>query len=109
MTLQTPVLASAAAQADWAHAPGYYLILVDQPGPTTWPIVGSTFVLVYKQQANAANGAQVLKFFDWAYKNGDAMAASLQYVTLPPVVKDQIRKSWVENVKGANGKPVYTP
>ena len=100
---------AAAAHADWAHAPGYYLILVDQPGPTTWPIVGATFVLVHKQQANAADGQSVLKFFDWAFKNGDAMAASLDYITLPPAVKDQIRKTWTAQVKGPNGAPVYTP
>ena len=101
--------AAAAANADWAHAPGYYVILVDQAGPTTWPIVGATFVLVYKSPSNTANGGQVLKFFDWAFKNGDGQAAQLDYITLPPAVKDQIRKTWVASVKGPNGASLYKP
>ena len=98
--------AAAAAGAQWAKAPGNYILLLDQPGANAWPITGATFILVYKEQSNAAAGAGVLKFFDWAYKNGDAMAASLDYVPLPLAVKNLIRKQWVENVK-AGGKPVY--
>ena len=104
-----PNFAAAAARADWAHAPGYYLILVDQAGPTTWPIVGATFILMHKAQANAANGQSVLKFFDWAYKNGDAMAGQLDYIPLPAAVKTQIRATWTANIKGPNGAPVYMP
>ena len=96
----------AAAGADWARAPGNYILLLDQPGPRSWPITGATFILVYKDQADAAAGAGVLKFFDWAYKNGDAAAVSLDYVPLPLTVKNMIRKQWVANVK-AGGKPVY--
>jgi phosphate transport system substrate-binding protein len=104
-----PNFAAAAARADWAHAPGYYLILVDQAGPTTWPIVGATFILMHKSQANAASGQAVLKFFDWAYKNGDASAAQLDYISLPPAVKTQIRATWTGNIKGPNGAAVYMP
>ena len=104
-----PNFAAAAARADWAHAPGYYLILVDQAGPTTWPIVGATFILMHKAQANAANGQSVLKFFDWAYKNGDAMAGQLDYIPLPAAVKTQIRATWTANITGPNGAPVYMP
>jgi len=98
--------AAAAGGADWAKAPGNFLLLIDQPGVKSWPISGATFILVYKEQANAAKGADVLKFFDWAYKNGDAMAASLDYVPLPAGVKNLMRKEWVANVK-SGGKPVY--
>jgi phosphate transport system substrate-binding protein len=99
--------AAAASHGDWSHAPGYYLLLLDQPGEDAWPITGATFILMYKQQANAATGEGVLKFFDWAYKNGDGMAKSLSYVPLPEGVKAQIRKSWAMNIKGGNGQPVY--
>jgi phosphate transport system substrate-binding protein len=98
---------AAAAYADWTKAPGNYLLLIDQPGAKSWPISGATFILVYKSQANAANGKAVLTFFDWAYKNGDAAAEGLDYVTLPPAIKTLIRKEWVEEVKGPDGKPVY--
>ena len=98
---------AAAAKGDWSKAPSFYLLLLDQPGPASWPITGATFILVYKQQANAATGAEVLKFYDWAYKNGDAQAQALDYVPLPLSVKNQVRKAWVANIKGGNGQPVY--
>ncbi|KRB82830.1 phosphate ABC transporter substrate-binding protein [Sphingomonas sp. Root710] len=98
--------AAAAAGAQWAKAPGNYILLLDQPGAAAWPITGATFILVYKNQDNAATGASVLKFFDWAYKAGDAAAAALDYVPLPAAVKGLMRKQWVMNVK-AGGKPVY--
>jgi phosphate transport system substrate-binding protein len=100
--------AAAASHGDWTHAPGYYLLLLDQPGPDSWPITGATFIIVYKEQANAAVGEGVLKFFDWAYKNGDAQAKALSYVPLPDGVKAQIRKSWVANIT-SGGRPVYVP
>ena len=104
---QAPAFAAAAAGADWAHAPGNYLLLLNQPGARSWPITGVTFILVYKSQANPANGKAVLSFFDWAYKTGDATAGQLDYVPLPPAVKSLVRKQWVVNVKGPDGKPVY--
>jgi len=98
--------AAAAAGADWTKAPGNYLLLLDQPGAKSWPITGATFILVYKEQSNAAAGQGVLKFFDWAYKNGDAAAGALDYVPLPAQVKTLIRKQWAANIK-SGGKPVY--
>ena len=97
---------AAAAHADWAHAPGYYQLLIDQAGNGVWPISGATFILVYKDQPKPADGAEVLKFFDWAYKNGDAMAQQLDYIPLPAAVKMQVRKAWAAQIK-SGGKPVY--
>jgi phosphate transport system substrate-binding protein len=98
--------AAAAAGANWAKAPGNYLLLLDQPGAQAWPITGATFILVYKNQSSAAAGEGVLKFFDWAYKGGDNMALGLDYVPLPAAVKALIRKQWVSQVT-SGGKPVY--
>jgi phosphate transport system substrate-binding protein len=98
--------AAAAAGANWARAPGNYMLLLDQPGAQAWPITGATFILVYKNQANAAAGTGVLKFFDWAYANGDAAAGSLDYVPLPATVKALIRKQWSSEIT-AGGKPIY--
>ena len=81
--------AAAAAGAKWTSAPGFYLLLVDQAAPDAWPISGATFILLH---TNQAKGKEVLAFFDWAYKNGDAAAAQLAYVPLPAAVKDQVRK-----------------
>ena len=78
---------AAAAGADWSKAPGMYLILTDQPGKQSWPITGATFILMHKVQDKPENAREVLKFFDWAYKNGDKMADELDYVPMPdPVV-----------------------
>lgn len=88
--------AAAAAGAKWQSAPGFYLLLIDQPGAEAWPISGATFVILHKNQKN---GREVLSFFDWAFKNGDAAASSLAYVPLPSAVKDLIRKSAFSQVK----------
>jgi phosphate transport system substrate-binding protein len=98
--------AAAAAGGDWTKAPGNYLLLLNQKGANAWPITGATFILVYKDQADANKGKEVLKFFDWAYKSGDAAAAQLDYVPLPAAVKTLIRKQWAANIT-AGGKPVY--
>ncbi len=98
--------AAAAAGAKWTEAPGFYLLLLDQPGANAWPITGATFILMHSKQTNAQNGHDVLAFFDWAYKNGDAQAAELDYVTLPPAIKTLVRKSW-KTIVGPDGKPVF--
>jgi phosphate transport system substrate-binding protein len=98
--------AAAAAGAQWTKAPGFYLLLLNQPGGNSWPITGATFILMHKQQSNAATAHDVLAFFDWAYKNGDPEAAGLDYVPLPAAVKALIRKSW-STIVGPDGKPVY--
>jgi phosphate transport system substrate-binding protein len=99
--------AAAAAGADWSKAPGFYLLLLDQPGKTSWPITGATFILMHRKQTNPAAGAEVLKFFDWAYKNGDPAAQQLDYVPLPAAVKTLIRKSWATQITSVEGKSVY--
>jgi phosphate transport system substrate-binding protein len=91
---------AAAANADWKHAPGYYLILTDQPGAESWPITGASFILVYATPADPAAVAAALKFFDWSYKNGAGMAAELDYVPLPPNLILQIRTTWKEQIHG---------
>lgn len=94
---------AAAAGADWSNA--FYEIITEQPGKATWPISGATFILMHKEQAKPANAAEVLKFFEWAYANGDAMASELHYVPLPKATVDQIKASWGQ-IKDASGKPV---
>ncbi|MGZ5102157.1 MAG: hypothetical protein ACXWGX_16460 [Usitatibacter sp.] len=98
---------AAAANADWSKAPGFYLILTDQPGKAAWPISGATFILMHKSQAKPEVAREVLKFFDWAYgPDGDTLAASLDYVPLPDVVVKQIQASW-KTIKDPAGKPIY--
>jgi phosphate transport system substrate-binding protein len=98
---------AAAAHADWEKADSYYVILTDQPGPTTWPIAGATFILMYKQPVSVDDAASALKFFDWAYSKGGKMAEDLDYVPLPENVVDSIRAMWAAQIKTPDGKPVY--
>jgi phosphate transport system substrate-binding protein len=92
--------AAAAASADWAHAPAYYLILTDQTGAKSWPITGASFILVYAQPQDLAATTEALKFFNWAYKSGTQMAAELDYVPLPESVIKQVRATWQSEIKG---------
>ena len=96
---------AAAANADWAKADTFYLIITDQPGPNSWPISASTFILMPKEVKDAAAAGEALKFFAWVYKNGDKAADALDYVPMPAIVKDLVMKSWSE-IKGPDGKPL---
>ena len=98
---------AAAANADWSKAPGMFLVLTNQPGKASWPITGASFILMHKVQANPAEAKEVLKFFDWAFKNGGAMAADLDYVALPPALIKQIQDGWKANIKDTAGKSVW--
>jgi phosphate transport system substrate-binding protein len=93
---------AAAAGADWAKS--FYQILTNQPGAQSWPLTGATFILMHKVQEKPAEAAATLKFFDWAYKNGDKTAEELDYVPMPPAVKTQIEKLWATEVKDGSGK-----
>jgi len=95
---------AAAAGADWAKS--FYQVLTEQPGKDTWPISGATFILMYKSQDKPQNAANALKFFDWAYANGDKMASELDYVPMPDVVKALVRKQWADNIKDSSGKVI---
>jgi len=75
--------------------------LNDQNGDTSWPIESATFILLPTNPANPAQGAAVLKFFDWAFTNGDQIATELQYVPLPKAVQDAVRASWKASLKFA--------
>ena len=93
---------AAAAGADWSKS--FYQVLTNQPGAQSWPITGATFILMHKAQDKPAQAAAALKFFDWAYQNGDKTADDLDYVPMPAAVKTQIRKLWASDIKDAAGK-----
>ena len=95
---------AAAAGADWSKS--YYQILTNQPGAKSWPITGATFILMHKQQDKPEQAAAALKFFDWAYKDGDKTASDLDYVPMPDNVKQQVRKLWADQIKDGAGKSV---
>src|SRR5580693_4085949 len=90
---------AAASNADWAHAPGYYLILTNQPGEKSWPIVASTFILMHKEPADKANSAEAIKFFKFAFDKGGKMAADLDYIPMPAEVIKLIEQTWSSDIK----------
>lgn len=85
---------AAAANADWNKAPGYYLVLTNQPGAKSWPISGASFILMHTRQDNPEAGKRVLQFFDWCYRQGKEMADTLHYVPMPDSVVDMVEKAW---------------
>ena len=98
---------AAAANADWAKTPGFAIVLTDQAGKASWPMTGASFILMHKAQADAAKGKEVLKFFDWAYKNGGAMATELEYVSMPAPVVKLVQDAWKSQLKDGSGKAIW--
>jgi len=98
---------AAAASAKWDKADGFYVILTDQPGAASWSIAGATFILIHKQPKDPAAASEALKFFSWAYADGDQMAEDLDYVPLPKNVVTEIEKVWASEIWDASGKPLY--
>lgn len=97
---------AAASSADWGSAKHFAVNLIDQAGEKSWPIVSATFILLPKDPKEPARSANVMKFFDWAYNSGDAIASGLDYVPLPAAVKTAVRATWMTEIKGPDGKPV---
>jgi phosphate transport system substrate-binding protein len=95
---------AAAAGADWQRS--FFQILTEQPGKDSWPISGATFILMHKVQDKPAQAANALKFFDWAFANGDRMSEELDYVPLPAAVKDLVRKQWADSLRDGAGKAI---
>jgi phosphate transport system substrate-binding protein len=100
-TVQPTVAAfqAAASNADWAKAPGYYLILTNQPGDASWPITAATFILMHKDATDKAASQETIKFFKWAFEKGGKMAEELDYIPMPEPVAKQIEKTWSAEIK----------
>ena len=94
---------AAAAGADWNKS--FYQLITDQPGKDAWPISTATFILMHLKQDKPASATEVFKFFTWAYKSGDQIAAELDYVPMPESVVGAVEKAWSQ-VTDASGKPV---
>ena len=98
---------AAAANADWAHAKGFYVVLTNQPGKHSWPIAGASFILMHKKQDKPDTAKAVLKFFDWAYRHGAKMALDLDYVPMPANVVDLVEKTWHREIRDPQGRPIW--
>ncbi|TFW31311.1 phosphate ABC transporter substrate-binding protein PstS [Massilia horti] len=101
------VFKAAAAGAEWTKTPGFAVVLTDQAGKSSWPITGISYILMHKAQADGAKGREVLKFFDWSFKNGQTAATELDYVPLPSSVVSLVQGAWKAQLKDASGKAIY--
>ncbi|HXO69770.1 MAG TPA: phosphate ABC transporter substrate-binding protein PstS [Bradyrhizobium sp.] len=90
---------AAAANADWEKAPGYYLILTNQPGEASWPITAATFILMHKAATDKAASQEAIKFFKWSFEKGGKMAEELDYIPMPASVVKLIEKTWSADIK----------
>jgi phosphate transport system substrate-binding protein len=59
-----------------------------------WPITSPTYIIMHKKPDNVGASNEALKFFDWAYKNGDKMADELDYVPLSQTEKNKSLAIW---------------
>ncbi len=103
-TLKT--FAAAAANADWKGAPGFYVVLVNQPGDQSWPIAGTSFILVHENLKSGEVAPAMLSFFHWCYNHGDKMAEKLDYVPLPESTVKLVEETWASQLK-VDGKAAW--
>jgi phosphate transport system substrate-binding protein len=91
--------AAAADGADWFSVPGMGLSIVDQRNPNAWPVSSASFIIMYIDPTDKKSSQEVIKFFDWAFKNGKKDAADLDYVALPDTLTQQIRTQVWSRIK----------
>jgi phosphate transport system substrate-binding protein len=96
---------AAASHADWANAQGFYVVLTNQLGPTSWPITGASFILMHRDSRDR-NEAAALKFFDWAYTHGQSLAQQLDYVPIPLTVAKLVANEWQQALH-VDGQPIW--
>ncbi|HEY0291798.1 MAG TPA: phosphate ABC transporter substrate-binding protein PstS [Hansschlegelia sp.] len=99
---------AAAANADWSGTPGFGVILTDEAGAESWPITAATFILIHKQPQDPVAATEALKFFAWAYKSGAKTAEALDYIPMPEKVVAEIQSVWAKDIKGPDGKALYS-
>ena len=97
---------AAAVNANWDGTPGFGVVLTNESGPESWPLVGATFILMHKQSQDANAAREALKFFDWAYTKGDKMAEELDYVPMPDKIVNSVKRVWMLQIKDKDGKSV---
>lgn len=105
-----PTLAAfteAANSGDWASAKNFAVNLIDTQGATSWPIVSATFILLPMDPKDAARSGNVMKFFDWSYKNGGELAKAMVYIALPKAVQDAVRSAWITAIKDPSGTAIW--
>ncbi len=95
---------AAGANADWQNAPGFYMMLTEQPGEQSWPIAGLTYLLIHRNQTDAAQGKALLDYINWCFTKGAKSATQMHYVAMPENVVEMVRKELAKVTFGAAEK-----
>ncbi|MGE4565408.1 MAG: phosphate ABC transporter substrate-binding protein PstS [Victivallaceae bacterium] len=91
LAANTGTIAASSLNADWKNAPGFYMVLTDQPGDNSWPITGVTYILIKAKQPDKAKCDALFAYFDWCFTTGANAAEKLNYVGIPPEVIELIK------------------
>lgn len=90
---------AAASFAKWNESAGMGVVLTNEDGDLSWPITAASFILIPKSGDKPQNTQNVVKFFDWAFQNGQDAAAELDYVPIPSDVVKTIQGKWQAELK----------
>jgi phosphate transport system substrate-binding protein len=100
---------AAAGAARWQRSADLDQALIDPPGAESWPITGASFILLPSHPDQASRSLAIMKFFDWALRHGQQMAADLDYVPMPDSAAALIGRAWAEQVRQADGRAIWHP
>jgi phosphate transport system substrate-binding protein len=82
---KVPSIPSVTAALETAKIPDdFRFSMVNPPGEESYPIAGTTWLLVYQEQTNPEKGKKMVEFLRWAMNQGEQMAPPLDYAPLPP-------------------------
>jgi len=85
---------SVSAAAATADIPADYRVsITNAPGKDAYPISGFTWLLVHKDNKDAAKGTAIINFLKWAIADGEKLAAPLDYAPLPASVQQRVLKT----------------
>jgi phosphate transport system substrate-binding protein len=82
-----PSIETTSAAAAGVEVPADFRVsITNAKGKSAYPLASFTYVLLYKEQSDAAKGKALVQFLWWAIHDGQALAAPLDYAPLPNAV-----------------------
>ena len=91
---------AAAANADWANAPGFYQILANQPGDKSWPMTAATFILMYKTPAERRRlERRARRSSSGPTRRATRWPQDLDYIPMPDNVVKLVEAMWAKDIK----------
>ena len=99
--------AAAAKSAEWNPSNGFNQSLTDQIGAESWPLATATYIVISRSPAEAAGTEEALKYFDWTFRKGNAIAQNLGFVLIPADTMQSVRDSWKAQIRDRAGRPLW--